>query len=280
MSVEELLSQITSRCPGTNREQVLKTLEQEKIKTAGLIADSTLLRMIAHKLGTDIPSEKVPARTLSTRVLVPKLNDVTISGRIIATYPTKTFEGSKPGKFASLIIADKEGSIRVMLWNDKADLIESENLKIGQIARFSHAYTREDRNFKTELHLGERSNIEVNPQDLQEESYPSLDEIATRISQINETQQNVHLSGRVKNTFGLSTFTRQDQTSGKVLRFTLTDETSDVEVVAWSEKAEELAKTISQNTIVRLVNAKVKLNSGHGFEVHVDAGTYTEVLAR
>ena len=280
MPVEQLISQIVSKCPGTSREQVLKALEEEKLRTAGLIADSTLLRMVAHKLGIDLLPEKIPLRTLSTRVLVPKLNDVTISGRIIATYPTKTFEGNKPGKFASLIIADKDGSLRVMLWNDKADLIGSEVLKTGQIARFSHAYTREDRNCKTELHLGERSNIEVNPQDLEEKNYPSLEEITTKVSQITDAHQNVHLSGRVKNTFGLSTFTRQDQTMGKVLRFTLTDETSDITVVAWSEKAEELAQTISQNTIVRLVNAKVRPNSGNGFEVHVDAGTYTEVSPR
>ena len=280
MPVEQLISQIVSKCPGTSREQVLKALEEEKLRTAGLIADSTLLRMVAHKLGIDILPEKIPLRTLSTRVLVPKLNDVTISGRIIATYPTKTFEGNKPGKFASLIIADKDGSLRVMLWNDKADLVGSEALKTGQIARFSHAYTREDRNCKTELHLGERSNIEVNPQDLEEKNYPSLEEITTRVSQITDAHQNVHLSGRVKNTFGLSTFTRQDQTMGKVLRFTLTDETSDITVVAWSEKAEELAQTISQNTIIRLVNAKVRPNSGNGFEVHVDAGTYAEVSPR
>jgi replication factor A1 len=280
MPVEQLISQIVSKCPGTSREQILKALEEEKLRTAGLIADSTLLRMVAHKLGIDILPEKVPLRTLSTRVLVPKLNDVTISGRIIATYPAKTFEGNKPGKFASLIIADKDGSLRVMLWNDKADLIGSEVLKTGQIARFSHAYTREDRNCKTELHLRERSNIEVNPQDLEEKNYPSLEEITTRVSQITDAHQNVHLSGRVKNTFGLSMFTRQDQTMGKVLRFTLTDEVSDIAVVAWSEKAEELAQTISQNTIVRLVNAKVRPNSGNGFEVHVDAGTYTEVSPR
>ena len=280
MSLEELMNEIISKRPGTSREQVLKALEEEKGRTAGLIADSTLLRLVAQKLGVEIPTEEVPARILSIRVLIPRLNDVTISGRIIATYPTKTFEGNKPGKFASLIIADKDGSLRVMLWNDKADLIESEVLKTGQIARFSHAYTREDRNCKTELHLGERSNIEVNPQDLEEKNYPSLEEITTRVSQITDAHQNVHLSGRVKNTFGLSTFTRQDQTMGKVLRFTLTDETSDITVVAWSEKAEELAQTISQNTIIRLVNARVRPNSGNGFEVHVDAGTYTEVSPR
>jgi len=112
--------------------------------------------------------------------LVPQLNDVTIAGRIIATFPARTFEGNKPGKFASLIVADKDGLLRVMLWNDKAEFIESELLKTGEIARFSHAYTREDRSGKTELHLGDRSNIEINPPDTKEDSYLLLKELLLR----------------------------------------------------------------------------------------------------
>ena len=277
MPSEELINEITSKRPGTSREQILKALEEEKIRTAGLIADSILLRLIAHKLGAEIPSEKVPARILSTRVLVPKLNDVTISGRIIAVYPTKTFEGSKPGKFASLIIADKDGLLRVLLWNDKAGFLESELLKTGEITRFSHAYTREDRNGKTELHLGEKSTIEINPQDLREEDYPSIEGTTTKISQVASTQSLIHLLGRAKNISGVSTFTRQDQTSGKVMRFTLFDETGEATIVAWNEKAEELTKKLDQNKTVRLVNVRIKSDSNNMLELHADASTFQEV---
>jgi replication factor A1 len=276
MPAEEIINEIISKRPGTSREQILKALEEEKTRTAGFIADSTLLRLIAYKLGAEIPSEKVPVRILSTKSLVPKLNDVTISGRIIATYPTKTFEGSKPGKFASLIIADKDGLLRVMLWNDKADLA-SELLKTGEITRFSHAYTREDRNGKTELHLGEKSSIEINPQDLKEEDYPSIEGTATKISQVASTQSLIHLMGRAKNISGVSTFTRQDQTTGKVMRFTLFDETGEATIVAWNEKAEELAKKLEENKTVRLINVRIKSDSNDGLELHADASTFQEV---
>jgi len=277
MSVEELIREIILKSPGTNREEILKAMDAEKNRTAGLIADSTLLRLIAHKLGVELLPEKIPNRTLSTKILVPQLKDVTISGRIIATYPTKTFEGNKPGKFASLMIADKAGLLRVILWNDRAGFLESQVLKTGQIARFSHAYTREDRNGKIELHLGEKGNIEVNPQDLKEEDYPSVEETATKINQIANAQPPVHILGKVRNIFALSTFTRQDQTAGKVMRFTLSDETGEVTIAAWNEKAEELAGILDQNRTVRLVNVRVKVDSYNGIEVHADAGTYTEV---
>ncbi len=47
-----------------------------------------------------------------------------------------------------------------MLWNDKAELVEKNELKTGQIVCFSHGYTREDRSGKTELHLSVKSEVE------------------------------------------------------------------------------------------------------------------------
>ena len=54
------------------------------------------------------------------------------------------------------MIADKEGILRVVLWNEKAELVEKGELKAGQAVRLLHGYTREDRYGKTELHLGQQ----------------------------------------------------------------------------------------------------------------------------
>jgi replication factor A1 len=177
------------------------------------------------------------------------------------------------------MIADKEGVLRVMLWNDKVNLIESGELKVGQVARFSHGYTREDRNGKAELHLSGKSEIEINPQNVRAEDYPSISNFATRINELTKAHKNIHLIGIVKEVFPSSTFTRQDLSTGKVLRFTLADSTGEVAVVVWNEKAEELEPYLKRNVELRLVNAKVKATSSGGFEVHVDASTYVDVSA-
>ena len=173
------------------------------------------------------------------------------------------------------MVADDGGIVRVMLWNDKASLVESGELKAGQLIRLSHGYTREDRNGKAEMHLGGKSNVEISPQDSTAEDYPSISRFATKIKEINKSQQNIHLCGRVKEVFSSSTFTRQDQSMGKVLRFTLADVTGEVAVVVWNEKAEELEAVLKRDVQVQLVNAKVKANSS-GLEVHVDASTYVD----
>jgi ssDNA-binding replication factor A large subunit len=277
MSDDAIIQAILSKCPEVTEEQVLEALEIEKSKTGGLIADETLLRLIAARYGVEISRETVADCRLLINHLVPSLNRVTVSGRIVAVYPAKTFEGKLSGKYASLMIADKEGILRVMLWNSKADLVESGMAKAGQVARFSRGYTREDRDGKTELHISEKGEVEVNPEDLEEEDYPFIDRFTIAIKDITLPQQGIHLIGKVKAVFPSSTFTRQDNSVGKVLRFTITDKTGDVVVVAWNEKAEKLEASLRSEDEVRLVNAKIKTASNGGFEVHVDESTYVEV---
>jgi len=274
MTVEEIVQAILCKHPEFKRAQILDTLNNEKTITGGLIADDTLMRLISARYDVQVPQKKTLSCRISTGLLVPTLNDVTISGRIVAVYPVKCFEGKQPGKYASLLIADKDGLLRVMLWNDKASMVESGELKTGQVARFSHGYTREDRDGKIELHLGAKSRLEITSQDVQEEDFPSINKFVTKIVEIPKAQQSLHLVGMVREVFASSAFIRQDQSTGKVLRFVLADGSGAVIVVAWNEKAEELEMMLRKGVELRLVNAKVKPSSNGGFEVHVDAATY------
>jgi ssDNA-binding replication factor A large subunit len=279
MTAEEIIQQILSKHPEVSRDQILETLEAEKIKTGCLVADKTLLRLIAARYGVEICQNKI-CRKISISHLVPGLNDVTVTGRVIAVFPTRTFKGEKSGKFANLMIADKDAVLRVLLWNDKVDLIESGEIKVGQIIRFSHGYTREDREGKTEMHLSTRSQIEVEPKNEKADSYPCFDRCVTRIAEITQAQKDINLAGTVKEVFPMATFTRKDQSKGTVMRFILADETGEIRVVVWNKKAEELEKSLKINAQVQLVNAKVKEKASGELEVHVNSKTYVEASER
>jgi len=278
MTAEEIIEQILSKHPEVSRNQILENLETEKNKTGSLIADETLLRLIAARFGIEIVQPKV-TRKLTISHLVEGLNDVTITGRVVAVYPPRTFNGERSGKVANLIIADEDATLRVVLWNDKVDLVESGELKAGQVICFFHGYTRKDREGKVELHLGGKSSIEVDPQNVKVDDYPSLGKFATKINEITKDSNSVHLVGTVKEVFPASTFTRSDTSTGTVMRFTLADETGEIPVVVWNEKAEELEENIKVNANLQLVNAKVKEN-GSELEVHVNSYTHVEVSER
>ena len=279
MTKEKVIEQILSNHPEISREEILERLERKKRKTDGLIADETLLRMIAAELGIEM-SREVSTPRISIKDLVPGLNNVTIAGRVIAVFPPKTFGRDNGRKVVNLLVTDKSGIMRVTLWDDKADFVESGQVKVGQIIRVSHGYAREAYDGKTELNVGDRGEVEINPKDVEARDYPSVSKFMIKIGEIDQTQKNekVNIAGVVKKLFPVSTFTRRDASVGKVMRFKLADETDEITVVAWNEKAEELEKTLKEGIELQIVNAKVKKALLKGLEIHVNQRTYVETL--
>jgi len=280
MSAEKIIEQILSMRPEISRKEILEKLEMEKRKTGGFISDAVLLRMIAAEFSVEIPQDVALTPTLSIVDLILSLNNVTLIGRVVAVFPPKTFKGDKSGKVASLLVADQSSILRVVLWNDKTSLIESGEIKVGQVIRFSHGYTREDWSGRVELHIGEKSEIEINPQDVEAKDYPTIGKFTIKIGEITQAHKNkrVSIKGTVKELFSASTFKRQDSSSGKVMRFVLVDETGEIPVVVWNEKVDELEKMLRRGVELRIVNAKVKKAMSESLEIHVDAGTYVETL--
>ncbi len=278
MATEEIIQLILQKCPQKTREELIERLKKEEAKTGNLIEQATLLRMIAADWGIQIRQNQTLEQKFSINHLHAGLNDVTIAGRVIATYPAKTFEGKKPGKYASAIIADKENIIRVMLWNEKADHVETGDLKPGKIVRLAHGYTKEGRDGKIELHMSEKSQIETNPQDIKQEDLPLIGKFGIKISQLKETQQKtVHITANVKKTYPYSTFNKPDQTVGTVKRVLIEDETGETTAVFWNEKATEAEQAINEKDKIDLLNARPKITDSGETEIHADSTTFINI---
>ncbi len=277
MTEEEIIKRILKVHPELSRREVMERLEAERKKTGSLISDAALLRMIASELGVQIP-QKVSPFKLSIKDLVPSLNDVTVTGRVVAVFPSKTFEGGKSGRLASLLVADKSGVLRVVLWNDKTNILESGELKVGDITRFSHAYTGEGFDGNVELHVGDKGVIEINPKDVENRDYPTISKFATKISEITRKQKRVNTMGTVKELFPTHTFKKRDSTTGKVMRFLLTDETGEITVVVWNDMVDRLKNVLRKGAKLRIINAKVKKGLTNNLEIHASSGTYVESM--
>jgi replication factor A1 len=280
MEIETIIRQILAKHPEFSREKLLERLEAERKRTGGLISDDSLLRMIAAELGVKI-SKKTFAPTALIKDLVPNLSDVSVVGRVVAVFSPKVFGENAKRKMASLLVTDKSGILRIILWNDKVSLIENRKIKTEQIVRFLHGYTKESRAGKVELHITEKGVVQINPVDIDAEDYPTISRFNTKIKEITAAQRNkrLNLAGVVKEVFPASTFQRQDASSGKVMRFLLADETDEIPVVVWNEKVDELESVLKEGIKLQLVNAKVKKAIVEGLEIHVNAETFVEILA-
>ena len=277
MTTHDLIQEIQQQNPLITQEQILEKLQAERSRTGGLIGDETLLRLIAAKFGVQVKQNTIQNNgILSTSRLFAGLYDVTVAGRLIAVFPAKTFQGEeKSGKFATLMIVDKEGILRVVLWNEKAELVEKGELKAGQAIRLIHGYTREDRFGKTELHLGNKAQIELE-HPAKADEYASIEKFSTKISLLNSMSGSVNLSGTVKEVLGESTFIKSDTSVGTVTRLSLEDDTGKVTLVFWNEKATELENRLKANARLLLINARVREGQNGGLEVHVDSNTFID----
>jgi len=79
MTSETIIQQILDKKPEVGREQILSRLSVARNMTGGLIADISLLRMIAAELGVEVAREEGTfTHRLSLGHLVAGLNNATL----------------------------------------------------------------------------------------------------------------------------------------------------------------------------------------------------------
>ncbi|TDA29751.1 MAG: hypothetical protein DSO04_07010, partial [Hadesarchaea archaeon] len=113
--------------------------------------------------------------------LEPGMDGVEVVGRVVEVGEVKEFvrEG-KRGKFASLILGDRTGKVRVLLWQEHAERVP----RVGEVVLLRNAYT--PLGTPLELHLGRMGQLEVNPE-VEEELPPA--EVLARLSWSPETRE-------------------------------------------------------------------------------------------
>jgi replication factor A1 len=162
MSLEEIVKQILSSRSDLKRKEILEMIKKKKTDAGDFLTDETAARIVASELG--VKSGKKPLRLeIQIQDLISGLNDVTVTGKVVAVYPPKIFTRRDwtEGKLASLLVSDDNETLRVVLWDDKVDLVESGKIQHEKTIRISHGYVREGWGSNLELHVGKRGIIEV-----------------------------------------------------------------------------------------------------------------------
>jgi replication factor A1 len=158
------------------------------------------------------------------------LSDVNLAGRVLATDSVRTFDrddGSE-GRVANLVLGDPTGRVRVTLWDERADLAGT--FEVGESVEVVDGYVRE-RDGDLELHVGSRGSVESIDESI--EYVPETDPIAGL-----EIDQTVDIAGGVIELDEKRTFDRDDGSQGQVRNVRVKDDTGDVRVALWGDKAD------------------------------------------
>jgi replication factor A1 len=136
-------------------------------------------------------------------------------------------DGSE-GRVANLVLGDETGRVRVTLWDERADL--TEEFAPGDSVEVVDGYVRE-RDGDLELHVGSRGSVDQLAEAV--EYVPDTTPIADL-----EMGSTADVAGGVIEADPKRTFDRDDGSEGQVRNLRLKDDTGDVRLALWGEKAD------------------------------------------
>lgn len=266
MGLEKIVEQILSSRPDLARQDIHKMIEKKKEGAEEFFTDETAARIVASELGVEILQKPIQLEIL-IQDLVSGLNDVTVAGRVITVYPTRTYtrRDRTQGKLARLLIADRSGTLKVVLWDDNTALVETGKVEQGQIIKVSHGYVREGLDGKMELHLGSRGNIQISPPEAAETGYPPLKRWIKKVAEIKEEGGPITIEGTVSTIPAVRQVVTSRNEEVAVASFELRDETGKILFSAWRKLA-EVVGGLSVGTRIKIKNAYVR----KGFAGHLE----------
>jgi len=279
LSAEEIIERILAADASTSLEEVWRKIKEKKKVAGGFLTDETAARLVASELGVEVEQKLTHSTELPIGELVFGLNDVSVVGRVVVVFPLQGFarKNGSESRLGKLIVADKTGTLRVLLWNDKTDLVRDGKVRRGQILRILHGYVREARDGQLELHLGQRGELQVNPSDVKEAGFPAAESFMERIDKLTKKRKRASVLGSVENVSEVRVFSRSDGSEGKVLRFALKEASGRIGVVLWNENAEAL-RDVQVGERLQVIDARVKEKIDGQLELHVDNGAFVERL--
>ena len=251
-----------------------KIIEKKEKIGAGYLTDQGALFLIASDYGITLSeSQKIE---VSLKDLYAGAKEVSLETRILNISPTKQFSRKDGSTFdlRTMTVYDSDSTASVKLWDEKANLPGIENLKPGDLIKIIKAYVKSDLDGSPTINIGSGSNIETVDTESQ---IPMIDKITKDISELQEGQKDLVISGTIDGIISGMQFTNSRGQPGTALRMRLKGKDgSGMRVVLWGKDESLIPNMISQSANVKLLGVRVK-SGNQGLEIHGNEATIIEI---
>lgn len=275
---ENLIDKLLEQKSELTREVIEEQIKQKKEKIgAGYLTDQGALFLIASDYGV-VLSEPLKVE-MSLKDLYAGAKEISLETRVLNLSPAKQFsrKDGSPFYLRTMTVYDTNSTASVKLWDEKANLPGIENLKPGDLIKIIKAYVKSDLDGSPTINIGSESNIETT--DIESE-IPTIDTITKDISELEEGQKDLVISGITDGVISEMEFTNSRGKPGKALRMRLKGKDDNtMRVVLWGKDESYIPNMISQSAKVRLLGVKVR-SGNQGLEIHGNDATIIEIEGR
>lgn len=243
--------------------QIQSKVKDKLDQLSGLISEEGALHIISNELGVKILED---VGELQVKNVLAGMRNVQIKGKVVKIYEIREFQkNERKGKVGNFLLGDETGVMRVVAWNDKADLLST--LNEGDVIKIDSGYSRDNQG-RVEIHLGDKTTVEKTDESL---DVKPLTNERKKIQDLNENDQNVEIMGTIVQVFD-PRFWMVDPESGKkvtekegsfyhedklvenpdysyVSNLFLDDGTENIRVVLWKNQTQKLFNMLHEDIV-------------------------------
>ena len=272
---QNLIDKLLEQKSELTKEIIDEKIAEKKEKIgAGYLTDQGALFLIASDYGVTLTESS--KTEISLKDLYAGAKEVSLETRVLNLSPTKQFSRKDGSTFdlRTMTVYDSGSTASVKLWDEKANLPGIENLKPGDLIKIIKAYVKSDLDGSPTINIGSGSNIHTVDTESQ---IPMIDKITKDISELQEGQKDLVISGMIDGIISGMKFTNSRGQPGTALRMRLKgkDGTA-MKVVLWGKDESLIPNMISQSANVKLLGVRVK-SGNQGLEIHGNEATIIEI---
>ena len=272
---ESLIEKLLEQKPDLSKAEVEEKIKQKKEKIgAGYLTDQGALFLIASDYG--ITLSEPPKTEMSLKDLYVGAKEISLQTRVLNMSPAKQYsrKDGSPFFLRTMTVYDGDSTASVKLWDEKAKLPAINQLKPGDLIKIIKAYVKSDLNGLPTINVGSGSSIESTDE---ESSIPSIDSITKDVTEIQEGQKDLVVSGVLDGPITSMQFTNSRGQPGSALRLRLKGKDgSSTRIVLWGKNDEDIPKVVAPNSKVKLLGTRVKTGT-QGLEIHGNESTILDI---
>lgn len=245
--IDEIYSKLSK---SITKEEFTEKVNEKVEQMGGLCDEKTAAMLVAHDLGmneTEKSSQKVAD-------IKSDSGNVNFIAKVVSVFPIREFTRSDGtvGRVGNLLVADETGSIRITLWDDKADLINQGFIEIGHNLQLG-GYVKEG-------YSGVEVNIGGNGVLSQTDEEVNVKNASMKISDIKSGTGSINVIGRLLDISDIRTFNKKDGSKGRVGNITIGDDTGKIRITLWDEKTDKIAE-LRLGDAVEVINGYARENN-------------------
>ena len=285
-SVDELYQKLLDL--GMSEEDLEKKVKNKAEEFGGFMTKQGVLFMIARENGLELRSPEINDRfydeleeeidydefTIDISDLKEGMSNIVLLGKVLSIQKVREFlrKDQSVGKVCPFSLGDSTGTVRVVLWDERVDIVNQEYFKPSQLVRVIGGYAKLGQSEAIEVHLGKKGTLILSPEvtgkkreRLEAVTIENSEDITPKenLKPLSQALQQNKYVNVAKGTVQIEEFKELELKSGDksfLLAILLEADGFTVRVKAWGMQAVECLQAINDGDMVSITNLAVKEN--------------------